>query len=68
MVSPSCAGADKGTLKQITNQTFSADGTYDCFDVTLTQALLKGDIIIPLIKSSTTGLVKFSTTLRFVQT
>ena len=67
-VRPLCAGANKGLMKLIKNETFIATGTYDCFDITLTQGLLSGDIIVPLIKSNLNGLCEFSSTMRFVQT
>lgn len=66
---PLCAGSNKCTLKLIHNESKTLlTGVYQCFDVTLTEPLIKGDIIVPLIKSSGSGVVDYATTLRFEQT
>jgi len=59
-VRPLCAGAAKGTLKHITTITkTTSPNVYECFTASLTQSLQKGDIIVPLLKTSGNGLVNF---------
>jgi len=58
-VRPLCLGATKGTLRHITTITKTTTGGYDCFSQALGQSLVKGDIILPLLKTSTNTLVKF---------
>ncbi|QDP64144.1 MAG: hypothetical protein Unbinned2250contig1000_3 [Prokaryotic dsDNA virus sp.] len=67
-VRPLCAGSSKGTMKHIVTKSFTtSSNVYECFSGTLSQSLLKGDIIIPLIKTSDNNLVKFTGTFRTKQ-
>tara|TARA_R110000751_G_scaffold132695_1_gene235213 strand:- start:689 stop:1300 length:612 start_codon:yes stop_codon:yes gene_type:complete len=67
-VTPDCLGGSTGTLTLI-NQISSVTSAniYECFDIALTTSLLKGDLIIPLIKSSANGLLNHSATIRMEQ-
>jgi hypothetical protein len=67
-VRPLCLGSTTGTLQHITSiSNIASSNVAKCFDITLTQGLLKGDIIIPLAKSSTTSLFTFTGTFRVEQ-
>lgn len=67
-VTPDCLGGATGTLTLINqiSQLTSAN-TYECFDIALTTSLLKGDMIIPLVKSSASGLLNHTATIRMEQ-
>ena len=67
-VTPLCAGSTKGTIKHIsTKTTTTSSNIYDCFSFVLSQSLVKGDMILPLIKTSANAIVNFTGTLRLEQ-
>lgn len=67
-IQPLCAGASKGTIKHI--QTFTktvSSNMYECFSLVLSQSLVKGAMILPLIKTSGNAIVNFTGTIRLEQ-
>ena len=69
LVRPLCAGANKGTLTLINNQSLTlVAGIYQCFASAATFTFLKGDIIVPLINSSGNGIINFTTSIRLEKT
>tara|TARA_R110000823_G_scaffold4464_6_gene17306 strand:+ start:681 stop:1295 length:615 start_codon:yes stop_codon:yes gene_type:complete len=67
-VQPLCAGASKGTIKHISTKTVTTSSNmYECFSLVLSQSLVKGAMILPLIKTSGNAIVKFTGTIRLEQ-
>tara|TARA_R110000824_G_scaffold147513_4_gene316985 strand:- start:27 stop:719 length:693 start_codon:yes stop_codon:yes gene_type:complete len=67
-VTPTCLGTLTGTLTLISNVlTAVTANDYECFDVTLSNSLLKGDMIVALVKSSANGAVSLTSTIRLEQ-
>ena len=67
-ITPDCLGGSTGTLtliNQISNLTSA--NIYECFDISLAYGLLKGDMLIPLVKSSANGLLNHTASIRMEQ-